>query len=501
MTFHGRIAHDAACEILMEQINRKITIGVAWNFVSILLSRGSSTVFTLFLARLLAPEAFGLIAMMTIVIELAQYLVRSGLGQALIRSKVVSDDDLSTIFYTNLGFSLLAYTGLYAGAPLLADFYSQPDLIGLLRVMGLVVFINAMTVVPIAILSRAMDFRSQMIATISGVLLSGVVAVTLAWQGAGVWSLVVQTMVSTSVSALVIWHITPWVPRWVFSTESFRRLFGFGVNLLVTGIIRILVENSQVIAIGRLFGAEVTGLYFFARKLSELISRQISGAVQKATYPAMASLQDDNALLRHKYRQIIQVKMFIIAPIMALLAALAEPLFDVLLGDKWSGAVVYMRLLCIVATLYPLHLMNINVLNVKGRSDLVLKIGLFKNATTLMFLFAAIPYGVFWIVVGQVVNAFVSLIPNTYFTRKLIDYGLKQQLLDIAKPLASAAIAGVAAFFITQAVEWPQLALIVLGSSIGIAMFLLASMVLKVEALQMLWSKKRSLLNITQKNY
>ena len=481
----------------MKQMNRKITIGVAWNLVSMLLTRVSSVIFMLFLARLLAPEAFGLIAMMMIVLELAQHLVKSGFGQALVRSKEVSDDDLSTIFYTNLGFSILAYSGLYMAAPLLADFYSQPELTGLLRMMGLVVFLNAMKVVPAAILSRAMNFRSQMMAEVTSVLLSGVVAVTLAWQGAGVWSLVAQGLVSAGVSTLMFAYAASWTPRWVFNTKSFRRLFGFGVNLIIEGTFRILVHNSQVIAIGRLFSAEVTGLYFFARKMSELISKQLSLSVRHATYPALATLQDDNALLRHKFRQIIQLMIFIIAPVMALLAALAEPLFAVMLGDKWSGAVVYMQLLCIVAILYPLHLMNINLLNVKGRSDLVLKIGLLKNAMSLMFLFAAIPFGVFWIVMGQVANAFLSLIPNTYFTMRLIDYGIKQQLMDVTKPLIAATVAGVATFFVIQLVEWPKLALLVLAGSAGMAIFLLGSVLLKVEALQMLWSKKRLLLKIT----
>ena len=451
----------------------------------------------LVLARLLAPEAFGLIAMMMIVLELAQHFVQSGLGQALIRSKEVSGDDLSTIFYTNLGLSVIAYIVIYITSPLIADFYDQPDLIGLLRMMGLLVFLNAMKVVPMAILSRAMNFRSLMIANIISVIMAGVVAVLLAWQGAGVWSLVVQSILAAFISALVMWKFSGWLPRLVFSLESFRRLFGFGVNLLVEGAIWILVQNSQVIVIGRLFSAEVTGLYFFARKVSELISRQLSGAVQKATFPAMATLQDDNMLLRYKYRQIIQLMMLIIAPVMILLAALAEPFFVVLLGEKWSGAVIYLQLLCIVATLYPLHLMNINVLNVKGRSDLVLKIGLLKAVMSLILLFAAIPFGVFWIVVGQVVNSFLSLIPNTYFTAKLIDYGIKQQLLDIVKPLVAAVVAGVAVFFVIHLVEWPQSALLVLGGSIGVVIFLLTSIMLKIEALQRLWLKKGSFFNIS----
>lgn len=476
----------------MPEMNRKIGVGVLWNLTSMLFSRGSSTVFTLFLARLLAPESFGLIAMMMIVLELAHHFVQSGLGQALIRSKVVTEEDLSTIFYANLGLSSLAYAALYLGAPYLADFYAQPQLTDLLRVMGLVVFFSAMKVVPVAILSRCMNFRSQMIAETIAVFVSGIIAVFFAWKGAGVWSLAIQSMATAALSAVLLWHATSWVPSPQFSIESFRRLFGFGANLLMIGTIRILVENSYVIVIARFFSAEVTGLYFLAKKVSQMISQQLSGAVQKAAFPAMATLQNDNAQLRRKYRQIIQVMMFMMAPVMALLAALAEPLFAVLIGDKWSGAIVYMQLLCIVATLYPLHSMNINVLNVKGRSDLVLKIGLLKNASSLCFLFVTLPYGVFWIVIGQVANSILSLIPNTYFTVRLIDYGIKQQVLDIAKPVVAAAVAGGATFFLVNFIHWPDILLLVAGGALGLAVFLVASRILGVEALKMLWAKRRS---------
>jgi O-antigen/teichoic acid export membrane protein len=477
----------------MHDMNRKISAGVLWNLVSMLLSRGSATIFMLFLARFLAPESFGLIAMMMIVLELAHHFVQSGLGQALIRSKVVSEEDLSTIFYANLGLSTLTYAGVYWCAPYLAEFYDQAQLIDMLRIMGLVVFFNAMKVVPLAILSRRMNFRLQMMAETTSVLISGVVAVIMAWQGAGVWSLVGQSMAMAACSALLLWYVSSWTPRLQFSLESFRRLFSFGANLLLIGTIRILVENSYVIVIGRFFSAEVTGLYFLARKVSQMIPQQLSGAVQKATFPAMATLQDDNVQLRCKYRQIIQLMMFMMAPIMALLAALAEPLFAVLLGDKWSGAVVYMQLLCIVATLYPLHAMNINVLNVKGRSDLVLKIGLLKNACSIFLLFVTLPYGVFWIVIGQVANSVLSLIPNTYFTVRLIDYGIKQQVLDIAKPVVAAAVAGGATFCLINFIQWSDIFLLVAGGALGVAVFLVASHILGVEALKMLLTKRRSL--------
>ena len=476
----------------MHSMNREIGIGVAWNLASLVASRGSSILFMLFLAALLVPEAFGLIAMIMIVMELAQHLVQSGLGEALVRSKKASDDDFSTIFFSNCGLSVVAYFCLYHVAPVLATFYNQPELESLLRIMGLVVVINAFKVVPVAILSREMNFRKQMIAETIGSILSGIVAVTVAWNGGGVWSLVVQSIVSTSVSVIILWYQITWLPKIVFRVESFQRLFGFGVNLLIIGTIRIIVKNAQVIAIARFFSPEVTGLYFIAYKMSSVISKQLSDAVQKATFPAVARLQDDNEILRNKYRQIIQLLMFIIAPIVGLLAALAEPLLSSLLSKEWSGAVVYLQLLCIVAALYPLHSMNINLLKVKGRSDLVLKIGLFKNFISLVILVATIEHGVLWVVIGQVLSSLIALMPNTYFTARLIEYGVIQQIIDIAKPLLAAIAASGGAYMVTQLLVASDLILLIVGGTVGLILFLSISAIIGVEAFKMILLKLKS---------
>ena len=474
-------------------MNRKIGIGVLWNLASFMLSRGATTLFTLLLARLLAPEYFGLIAMLMIVMELAQHFVQSGLGQALIRSKEVSEQDLSTIFYSNIGIALLVYAGIYSIAPWLSAFYSQPILQDMLIVLGLVVLVSALKIVPTAILSRGMQFKSQMVATTTGVVISGITAVFLAWRGAGVWSLVAQSIVSTTVTAFILWYMSGWKPKLIFSINSFKRLFGFGINLLAIGSIRILVENSYVMVIGKVFSAEITGLYFLATKISNMISTQLSRAIQKATFPAMATLQDDDVRLRYKYRQIIQLMMFVVAPVMAMIAALAGPLVSVLLGDKWADAVTYTQLLCIVATLYPLHSLNVNILNVKGRSDLVLKIGLLKNATSLTLLFVMIPFGVFWIIVGQIINSFLALIPNTYYTARLIDYGIKQQLFDISKPIAAASGAAIVAYVLLNSVSLSGIYFLIFVFLAGLFSFVIFCRLLEVEAFMKLKSRLKLL--------
>ncbi|MEQ3636218.1 MAG: lipopolysaccharide biosynthesis protein [Thalassolituus sp.] len=473
----------------MKEMNKKIGIGVLWNLAGLLLTRGASTVFMLFLARFLAPEAFGLVAMAMVVFELANVFVNSGLGTALIRSKDVSNADLNTVFFTNLGLSLAAYVLIYISAPYVAVFYNQPELALLIQVMGLVIFFNAAKIVQSAVLSRKMNFKTQMNANIIATVVSGVLAVSAAFQGLGVWSLVVQMLSQASISAAILWLAGNWTPSWQFSTESFSRLFAFGRNLLAEGLVDVAFQNSYVLVIGRFFSAELTGLYFFAKKISTLISQQLTGAIQQATFPALATLQDDNVTLRYKYRQIMQLMMFLIAPIMMLLAALAPILIRLAFDEKWQGAVAYLQLLCIVGMLFPLHALNINLLNVKGRTDIILKVGLLKKAVNITLLFMAIPYGVLGIVMSQVAASFLALIPNTYFSAKLIDYSLLEQIKDAIKPIVAAILGGASAWWLGQLLSTHQIVTLALSGLLGVSVYLASSAVIRAEGLVMLWGK------------
>lgn len=467
-------------------MNQKISTGVIWNFVNLFASRGATVLFTLLLARFLAPEAFGLIAMMMVIIEFANILVASGFGAALIRSKEVSDVDLSTIFWANLGISAIVYVGLFFLAPLIAEFYNQPQLTSLTRVLGFIVFINAGRVVQVAILSRAMNFRVEATANTVGVLISGSVALWLAYNGGGAWSLVTQSLLSALLAVTILWVASQWRPKFVFSKESFSRLFKFGRNLLIEGLLRTLYQNSYILVIGRVFSAELTGLYFLAKRISHIVTSQFTAAVETATYPALSTLQDNDESLKRKYRQVIQMLMFITAPTMIAMGAFAEPLFQLFLDAKWHSAVVYLELLAIVAVLYPMHAINLNVLKVKGRSDLVLKVGLIKKSINLTLLFLSIPFGVKGIIIGQVIGSLIALIPNTYYSKKLIGYSIVQQISDSSKPIFSSLVAlaiWLGVIFLFRLEEAYVLQLVV-GSIIYSSLFLLLSVVFRVDGVR-----------------
>lgn len=473
----------------MESINRKISTGILWNLASLFMTRGASVVFMLFLARLLVPEAFGLIAMAIVVFELANTFVNSGLSTALIRSKIVSDVDLNTVFYTNFMLSGVAYIILFFSAPYVAEFYNQAELKLLIQVTGLIVFINAARIVQTAVFSRKMDFKSLTKANIFGVVISGGLAVTTAWYGWGVWSLVIQMLSTTLVSTIVLWYISSWRPKLEFSGESFIRLFRFSRNLLLEGFLEVIFTNSYILVIGRFFSAEATGLYFFAKKLSDLVAEQLTSAIQGATLPALSTMQDETEALKYKYRQIIQLTMFIIAPVMALLSGLAPVLIPFAFNKSWNDAIPYLQLLCVVGVLYPLHAINVNLLLVKGKSGLLLKVGFIKRAVSLSLLLLSIPYGVSGIIIGQIISSVFALLPNTYFSAQLIGYSLLKQFKDAIKPLVSAFVSGLLTWsFVLQAEHYLFLRLLS-GGLIGSVVYLLLCYCIRAEGMVLLTNK------------
>lgn len=440
----------------MSNLGTQVGHGIAWNLANMVVSRGASVVFTLFLARFLTPDAFGLMAMIAICYALADVLMVSGFGQAIIRQKQLEDIDLSTAFVTNLAFSVLIYSVLYLSAPWVAYFYEQAELTVLIRVIGLVLFINAFKVVQLALLNRAMDFKSLMRINSAATIVAGTIAVFMAYAGLGVWSLVAQFMIAAAVSTALLWLSGNWRPSLAFSKQAFSRMFGFGSKLTLESTLNVLYENSYVLVIGRVFSAEATGLYYFAKRIRDLIVDQLNSAVQQATYPAMAQLQDDPDGLRRMYRIVLQLLFYIMAPALLLITILADPLFKIAFDTRWTAAVPYLQLLCIAGMLLPIHTVNFNMLKVLGRTDLVLYTGITKKAIHLALLAASIPFGLIGIVAGQILAVALSSLYYMYCSAVHIGYTWRAQLLDMFEPIAvAAACAGATAWLMHTAAMSP----------------------------------------------
>ncbi|MZR64144.1 lipopolysaccharide biosynthesis protein [Alcanivorax sp. DP30] len=468
-------------------------MGVFWTFLEVLLSRGAQTFFTLFLASILAPEAFGLIAIVAVVFELSNAMVNAGFTQALIRAKTISDEELSTAFWSNLGISLIIYLLIISISGGIADFYDEAVIGPMVIIMGLAVIVNAFRIVQTAILSRDMNFKSQMLAATTGTMVSGVIAVVMAYNGAGVWSLVAQMLISQVVNTVFLWCSTHWLPRFQFNYQAFIQLFDFGKYLVVANIFNILFKNSYALVIAKLFSPEVTGLYYMANKITKILSQQMTGVIQRVSFPMLSKLQDNDEVLKERYRQIMQLSVFAMSFVMLGLGVFAKPLFEVLLDEKWAQSVVFLQLLCLTGLFYPAHALNVNLLMVKGRTDLNLRLNLIKKVIQLAVLIGSVSYGVLGIVVGQVLASVLSLVPNTLYTSRLIGYTFWLQFLDLIKPVLSALL-GAAVFWGFMKVDIsPILLKQMLAGVLACACYLASSFVLRAEGALMMLKQLKAL--------
>lgn len=422
-------------------VSSVIRSALIWNLGGSALTRGSNLLFTFALARFISPEAFGSIAMIAICFAVGNALVESGLIHAIIRSREVTEADLSTVFYTNLVLGVTAYGGIYAVAPWIEAFYGQDGLTELLRVASLLVVINAPTCVQTALYSREMNFGPIVRANSLGALAAGSVAVTMAVYGFGVWSLVCQLLLGAFISGVLLWSRSDWRPGTQVDKGSFSRLFGFGYKLLIERILRIVYQNSYFVIIGKVFAPHLTGLFYFAARVNELLAHEVSAIIRKTTLPAMANFQDDDARLRRSYRRIVQTTLFVMAPLMMMIAVYSRPIVELSAGESWIEAAPFLSVLSLVGLLYPFHAINLNLLTVKGRSDLILSIGVVKKLVGFFLLLCALPFGVLIVACSQLVASILAVIPNTHYSKKLIDYGMREQSRDALLPLVFAAIA------------------------------------------------------------
>lgn len=331
----------------MSSLRDKTIKGVLWGSVNNFANQGIQFLVGIILARLLTPAEFGLVGMLTIFIVISETFINSGLGSALIRKKDCTQKDYSTVFYFNLLGGILFYTGLFLSADSIASFFNEPQLAKLLRVLGLVVLINALTIIQGTITTKRVDFKLYAkIAVISGIS-SGVIAIFLAFQGFGVWSLVIRTLVNTTIHSFLLWFWNHWRPSLIFSKSSFKELFGFGVNLLGSSLVGKISQNINTLVIGKFFSATDLGFYTRADHFKNIPSQNINMIISKVSYPILSQIQDDPLRLKDAYKKIILIITFISFILMGGLAAIAEPMIVFLIGEKWIPSIIFLQMLCL----------------------------------------------------------------------------------------------------------------------------------------------------------
>lgn len=414
-----------------ESLKNKTKKGLAWSMIERFATQGVQFLFGIILARLLSPDDYGVIAMPLVFLAIAQCIIDSGFSTALIRKPELTEDDLSTAFYFNIGIGIFCYAVLFFSSPLIADFYHTPILSSLLKVTALAVLFNPLCAVQQAILTRKIDFKTQAIVSLSGAILSGIVGLSMAYNGFGVWSLVFQQVGGYLIRTILLWILGKWKPKRKWSWESFHYLWGFGSKMLGSGLLDTIYNNIYPIVIGKYFSAQDLGNYTRAQQFSSLPSSNVTGVLQRVTFPVLSSIQNEDERLAKNYRKILKLSAFLVFPMMLMLSAVADPLVRVLLTDKWEGSIILLQIICFSMMWYPIHAINLNLLTVKGRSDLFFRLEIFKKVVGVIIMCITIPNGIIWMVSGSIASSMIALVINTYYTGKIIHVGYFKQMRDL----------------------------------------------------------------------
>ena len=428
--------------MVTDSLKQKTTKGLFWSSVERFSNQGVSFVFSIILARILAPSDFGIVAMIGIFFAVAQSFVDSGFSNALVRKTDRREEDLSTCFYFNIGVGIVAYIVLFLIAPFIADFYNQPILSPIIRITGLGVVLNSLCVVQQALFTIRIDFKSQAKVTLSATIISGIVGVVLAYLEYGVWALVWQGVVMSLVRMGLLWLMSKWRPKVGFSKDSFHYLFGYGSKLLASGLLDTIYNNIYPIVIGKFYSPAQLGNYSRALSFAQLPSSNITSILQRVTFPVLSSIQDDLPRLQINYRRLLKLSAFIVFPLMMGLAAVAFPLIRVVLTPKWEGCSLYLQIICFALLWYPIHAINLNLLQVKGRSDLFLRLEIIKKIVGVCIMCITIPLGITAMCIGMVVSSLISLFINTHYTGKLIYVGYIKQMRDLLPIFINSLIMG-----------------------------------------------------------
>ena len=399
-----------------ESLKHKTVKGVGWSFIDNLSSSGITFLVGLVLARLLTPSEYGIMAILTIFIAVSNSIVDSGFSNALILNLVVSG---------------LLYVVLFFAAPSISVFFKEPLLVEVMRVIGWVLVINALAIIPRTLFVKEVNFKTQTKVSLIASISSGVVGISMALAGMGVWSLVGQQLSRQLLNTLFLWIYCKWRPVWEFSIQSFKELFGFGSKLLLSGLLDTVFKEIYSLVIGRCYTSAQLGQYTRANQFNQIFSSNLTTVIQRVSYPVLSSIQDEPERLREAYRKVIKSTMLISFACMLGLAAVAKPLIILLIGEKWLPAVGFLQIICFSGMLYPLHAINLNILQVKGRSDLFLKLEIIKKIIAVGPLVLGVLFSIEYMLWGSVCTSFIAYFLNSYYSANLINYPTKEQIKDI----------------------------------------------------------------------
>ncbi len=410
----------------------KTVKGTFWSAADAFLGQGVTFLVGIILARLLTPSEYGLIGIVLIFTIILSGVVDSGFSNALIRKKDVTDADYNTMFITNMFICIVLFALLYFSAPLIAQFFARHELVELCRVMGLILIIQALSITQTTILTKQIDFKTKAKASLVSAMGSGAVGIGMAYAGFGVWALVGQQISKNLLYTVALWVLVPWRPKLSFNKDSFHYMWGFGWKLMVSGLLNNIWNQLYQVVVGKFYSPATLGQYTRSKEYAGIFSQNFTTIIQRVSYPALAEVRGDSVRMVLAYRKIIKVTMFITALSMILIGAVAEPLIYCLIGPQWGEAASYLPLICLSMVLYPLHSINLNMLQIQGRSDIFLYLEIVKKIISIIPLLLGVFVGIYYMLCGVVITGIIAFFLNSYYTGKELKYSSWMQLKDIS---------------------------------------------------------------------
>lgn len=473
---------------MSKQINNNaIGSALAWKFLERFGVQAFQFVLQIILARILDPEHYGVLSMMIIFTTLANVFIQRGFNSALIQNKDVTEEDYSSVFWLTLGIAGMIYVLLFLAAPLIGAFYKMPDFHMPFRVLCLVLFPGALNSVQLANVSRSLDFKKVFRSNVAAICVSGVVGIAMAFAGAGVWALVAQNLLNTTIACAVMWFTVRWRPRPVCNLKRVKVLFSFGWKLLVSGLLDTLYQDLRSLVIGRKYDSGTLGFYNRGKQFPQFIINAVNTTVQSVMLPVMSAQQDDLSKVKLLMRNSIVISSYIIFPMMAGLAGVAAPLVELLLTEKWLPCVPYMQIYCFTLAFYPVHTCNLQAINAMGRSDIFLQLEIWKKSIGLVMLIIAVvcfdsPIAIaFTGVIGAFTGSFINAYPN----KRLVGYSYAEQMKDIL-PSFTVSLLMMGVVLLMGQLELHILLKLPLQVLVGAAVYVLLSLVLRMKAFTML---------------
>ena len=473
---------------------QEIISSLFWRFAERCGAQGVSFIVSIILARLLAPEVYGTIALVTVFTAVLQVFVDSGMGNALIQKKNADDRDFSTVFYFNMTVCCVLYLGMYLAAPYIAEFYNDGELTAVVRVLSLTLVISGVKNVQQAYVSRNMLFKHFFYATLGGTIGAAAMGITMAYMGYGVWALVIQQVFNAAADTVILWITVKWRPGRTFSFQRLKGLFSFGWKLLVSGLLDTVYGNLRQLLGGKIYSSSDLAYYNRGQQFPNFIVNNINTSIDSVLFPVMSSVQDSRENVKAMTRKSIKVSVYVMAPLMMGLAFTAETVVRLVLTDKWLACIPFLRIFSVTCMFQPIHTANLNAIKAMGRSDLFLKLEILKKAVGLVLMISSIQFGVLAMAYSMLVGNVISQVINSWPNRKLLGYSYEDQIKDILPSISLAVFMGLCVYTVAF-LNLPSIVTLCIQVILGALIYVIASAVLKMNSFLYLWNIVKTIIH------